>query len=140
MHAIESSHAGDRTRAVRRDHAGVRDDDDVAVEPIPVLREQIREVGRPGLLFTLDQQLQVHGWARAPGGSQMGPHAQQMEQQLALVVGRAPRAKDVAVDGRIEWVRVPQFDRVDGLHVVVPVDHDGRRAAIITSPLGEHCR
>ena len=100
----ESSHTGDRARAVRPDHAGVRDDDDVAVESIPALREQIREVRRPGLLFTLDEQLQVHGWARAPGGGQMGPQAQQMEQQLPFVVGRAPGTWDVAVDGWVEWV------------------------------------
>ena len=41
-----------------RDHAGVGDDDDVAVEPVAALGEQLLEVRRAGLLLALDEELQ----------------------------------------------------------------------------------
>ena len=61
-----------------------------------------------------------------------------MEQQLALVVGRAAGAQHVAVDGGLERVGVPQLERVDGLDVVVGVHEDGRGIGVAARPLGEH--
>ena len=44
----QPAHAGDRARDVGGDHAGVGDDDDVAVEPVPVLRAADRaKFGEP---------------------------------------------------------------------------------------------
>src|SRR4249920_2681955 len=61
-----------------------------------------------------------------------------MEQQLALVVGRPSGAQYIAVNGRVERIGPPQLDRVDRLHVVMSVDDDSGRVAIMAAPLREY--
>ncbi len=132
----QAAHAGDRARHVGRDHAGVGDHDDVAVEALTVLDQQVGEVRRARLLLALDQELQIDGRRGAAGRVQVGPQPEQVEQQLTLVVGRAPRPQHVAVDRRLERRVLPQLDRVDRLHVVVAVHQDGRRVGVAAGPLG----
>ncbi len=67
-------------------------------------------------------------------------HAEQVEQQLALVVGRAAGAQHVAVQGGVERIGVPQLERVDGLDVVVAVDEDGRGVGVVAAPFGVDSR
>ena len=129
----QPAHAGDHARDVRRDHAGVGDDDDVGVETIAVRGEQFLEVRRAGLLLALDQELERDRRAGAAGRREVRAQAEQVEQQLALVVGRAARTQHVTVDRRVERVGVPQLQRVDRLHVVVAVDEDDRRVRVVAA-------
>ena len=56
-------------------------------------------------------------------------HGLDLVQHLALVVdGAAGEALAVAAASGLEGRRLPQVDRVDGLDVMVAVDHDGGRA------------
>ena len=52
----------------------------------------------------------------------------EVHEHLALVVGRAARVDLAVADGRLERRRLPEVQRVDRLHVVMPVEQDGRRA------------
>ena len=50
-------------------------------------------------------------------------HRGDVGHQRALVVGRAAAVDALADDGRLEWRRLPEGERVRRLHVVVAVDH-----------------
>jgi hypothetical protein len=135
-----AAHAGHRARHVRRHHAGVGDDDDVATEPIATVGEQRLEVRRTGLLLALDEELQRDRRRVLTGGREMRTEAEQVEQQLALVVGCPAGTQHVTIDRRVERVGVPQLQRVDRLHVVMGVDEHGRRVRVGARPFGEHGR
>ena len=115
-------------------HAGVADDDDVAVQPVAPLAQQRGEVRRPGLLLALDEQLHGDGRGVAAGGGEVGAHAEQVEGDVALVVDGAAgvqlRAVGALDDGGLERRVHPQLRRVDRLHVVVPVDERDRGAGV----------
>ena len=96
----------------------------------------VLEVRRARLLLALDEELERDA-GRPAGRGEVRAQAEQVEQQLPLVVGGAASPQHVAVDGRVEGIGVPELHRVDGLHVVVAVDeHDGR-VRIVARPLGE---
>ena len=137
VQADHAAHAGDRARDVGGDHAGVGDDDDVAVEPVAVLGEQRPRSSASRTPPRPRHELQVTAGAVAPGGGEVRAQAEQVEQQLALVVGRAAGPQHVAVDRRVERVGVPQLERVDRLHVVVRRT-PGRSGAsgVVARPLG----
>ena len=93
---------------VSRDHMPVsRHDDDVAGEPVAPLREQGGEVRRAGLLLALDDQLEVDGGAGAAGRREVGADAERVEEDLALVVGRAARVQPLAVDASARTAGAP---------------------------------
>ena len=63
-----------------------------------------------------------------PGLRQVRLERLDVHEQLALVVGRPAREQLVVANRRLERRRDPQVERVDGLHVVVPVEEHRRRA------------
>ena len=52
----------------------------------------------------------------------------EVHEHLALVVGGAARVDLAIAHGRLEGRRLPEIDGIHGLHVVVPVEQNGRRA------------
>jgi hypothetical protein len=133
-----AAHAGAHRRHVGCPHRGVRDNDHVAAELFPPGLEQRGEVHRPGLLLALDQQLERDRWRVLPAGRQAGPHAEGMEEDLALVVGGAAGQQLPVPLHRLERRRVPFIQRLDRLHVVVAVDEHGRGRWIGGRPVREH--
>ena len=57
-----------------------------------------------------------------------------MGEHLALVVGGSPRPDPTVADFGLEWARIPEFDGVDRLHIVVAVDHHcGPRVGVLVA-------
>ena len=54
-----------RRRSVGSPHGGVGDDDDITVQPISALGKKARQVRRPRLLLTFDEQLHGDGGCRS---------------------------------------------------------------------------
>jgi hypothetical protein len=71
---------------------------------------------------------------------QVRAQAEQVEQQLSLVVGRAAGEQVLATHRGLERRGHPQLQRVDRLDVVMPVDEHGRRVRLGGRPLGEDRR
>ena len=74
------------------------------------------------LLLALDEKVEVDT------GPAAGLDRFQETEDLALVVGGATGEQAAAAHGRLERRRLPLVERVRRLHVVVPVDEQGRRA------------
>jgi hypothetical protein len=89
------------------------------------------------LLFALDEELNVQGQAAFLGREGLGGLQHQVDRPL--VVGDAAAADHVAVDAQLERGSQPFRRIAGGLHVVVPVHQDGRRAGL-PEPLGAHDR
>ena len=136
----QPAHRDDGAGEVGRGHAGVADDDDVAVQPGPPLLQQCGEVRRPGLLLALDEQFHGHGRGVPTGRGEVGAHAEQVHGDVALVVDRAAGVQLRAVrsvdDRRLERRVHPQLQRVHRLHVVVPVHERDRGPGVARRPLG----
>jgi hypothetical protein len=122
---------GDR-RGLLVHHRGVGDDDHVALQEVLVRRDERLEVPRADLFLALEEELDVDG-ARARG-LQVRLEGVDVDDELPLVVARAPRVETAVADRRLEGRGRPQLERVRGLHVVVPVDED-RRLPRSTEPL-----
>src|SRR5713101_2593479 len=60
-----------------------------------------------------------------------------MDEDLSLVVDRAPSVKLTFANVRLERRRLPGVDGIDGLYVMMPVDEQGRLARRVP-PLREH--
>ena len=138
-------HAGAHRRDVRRPHRGVGDHDHVAPEPVACGPQQRGEVRRPGLLLALDQQLERDRRRAAAAGGRAGLRGQRVEQDLALVVGRAapeqlpvaaPRA-GTAVTATPPAVR-PAARR--GGRRRAPRERPGPRPASARTPRAARCR
>ena len=127
---------------VRRDHAGVGDDDDVAVEPVAVLaRAASSKFGEPDSSSPSIRNFSVTAGLRARrSAARCARSAEQVEQQLALVVGGTAGAQHVAVDGRVE--RVGAATARSGRRAARRGGRrrDGRRVRVLARPLGEHRR
>lgn len=133
----EAAHAGADRGGRLVPHAGVGDDHGVGGEPVGPLLDQGAEVRRAGLLLTLDQELEVDGGGGAAGDGEVGPDAECVEEHLPLVVCGAPPVHAAVADHRLERVGVPAVLAGGGLHVVVPVDEDGRGVRVVGRPVGE---
>ena len=82
------------------------------------------QIGAADLLLALDQHDQVD---RQIAGLLQGLlHAENMRENLALVIAGAARGDDAVLDAGIEWGPMPEIERIDRLHVVVAIDQDGR--------------
>ncbi len=132
----EAAHTGAHGGGVLGPHAGVGHDHRVGGEPVRVLFDERTEVRGAGFLLALDQQLQVDGRGGAAGGGQVGAHAEGVEEDLALVVGRTARVEAVVADDGLEGVAVPAVLTGGGLHVVMAVDQHGGRSRVGGGPLG----
>ena len=112
----ESGHAG-------REHPGVRDGDDIAAQLLAVRGEKLLEMRAADFLLALDEDDEIHG--QPAGFAQRLADAHDVGKDLSFVVRRAAGKDDAVFDPRLEGRRVPQLQRIDRLHVVVPVDHHG---------------
>ena len=52
-------------------------------------------------------------------------------EDLTLVVRRAAREDVTVLQNRIEGRRIPQFERIGRLHIVVAIKHDGPAAGLM---------
>ena len=120
------------------EHGRIGDDHRFGPESFPVRLDEGDEVRRAHLLFALRENDDVDGQAAARG--QMRLERLDVQEQLPLVVGGAPCVDAAVADGGLEGGTVPQIERLRGLHVVVPVDEDGRRIGARSPPFAEHDR
>jgi hypothetical protein len=96
--AGQPAHAGRRGREVAGEHAGVGDHRDVRGDPVPPVAQQVGEVRRAGLLLALDEEAQRDRRGVPAGRGQVRAQAEQVEQQLALVVGGTAGVELLATD------------------------------------------
>ena len=82
------------------------------------------QVGAADLFLAFEHDLDVHGELRRL--RQMRLDRLEVHEDLALVVGSAARVQLSTAHRCLERGRFPQFDRVHRLHVVVPIEEDGR--------------
>ena len=137
---VERDHAAARHGdggKVDAPHGAVRRDGEVAGEPILQARHRRRKTRAADLLLAFDQHLDVDRQRSAKLQERL--RRQDGDEERALVVGGAARIEALSVDRRREWRGEPFVERVGRLHVVVPVDHDGRRPGRVT-PFGGHQR
>ena len=84
------------------------------------------EVCAANFLLALDDEDQVDGQFSV--GFEGFLHADDVGEDLSLVVRGTPRVDDVPLDPRLEGRRFAKIQGVGGLHVVVAVDHHRRSA------------
>ena len=108
------------------EHRRVRNDHDVAREPFAFACEKRLEARRTDLLFPFDDDLDVE--------RQLAAHAQvrferrEVHQDLAFVIDAAASVHASVAHGRFEGRRLPELERILGLHVVVSVNQNRGRA------------
>ena len=127
-----SPHPGAQARRLAVEDARVRNHDDVTAQLLTVSAQQIGEMRRAGLLLPLDQQRDRHRRGDAPLRREMRRQPVQVHEHLALVVRRTAPQQLVSAHRRLERRALPQFERVDGLHVVMAVNDD--HGSIVTFP------
>ena len=113
-------------RDFAREHGGVGNDDHVRGEERLVLPHELVEVQAADFLFTLEKHFDVE--RQTAGLLHVRFDSLEVHEDLPFVVGRAARVDLVLAHGRFERRRFPEVDRIDGLHVVVAVEEDRRRA------------
>ncbi len=98
---------------------------------------ELIEVDAADFLFSLENDLDVH--RQAPVLFQVRLDGLQVHEHLTFVVGRPAREYFAVANRRFEWRRFPELERIDGLHVVVAIKQNGRRAGG-TEPVAVHNR
>ena len=121
--------------AIPIEETGVANDHSVAAAAIWIRRHPRLEVHGARLLFALKDILHVHWQAAACGDERL--ECAEVDHDLALVVGRAATEHPPVANDRFEWAGFPEVDGIARLHVVVAVDHHGRKRAI-DDLLGNH--
>ena len=81
----------------------------------------VLEMRAADFLLALDEHDQIH--RQFALFAQRLLDAEDVREDLPLVVRRAARKDDAVLDPRLERRRLPQLQRIDRLHVVVAVDH-----------------
>ena len=112
-------------RHAAREHPRIGNDDDVGFQVVLVGADEVVEMLAADFLFALDHELHVHGQAAVLFHVRFD--RLEVHEHLALVVGRAARVDLAVADRRLEGRRLPQVERIDRLHVVVPVKQNRRR-------------
>ncbi len=90
-----------------------------------MILDEVVEVRGSDFLFALEDDLHVD--RQLAGLLQVRLDGLEVHEDLALVIGRAACVDLSVADSRLEWRRFPELERIDGLHVVVAVEEDGRR-------------
>jgi hypothetical protein len=122
-----AAHAQAHRRVVLPPQHRVGEDDEVGVEPLPVLADQLEQVRRAGLLLALHEHLQVHRRRRAAGRRQMRADAPQVRHDLPLGVGGTAAVQVPVALGGLERRRLLPLLVLRRADVVVAVDEHGRR-------------
>jgi len=112
----------------------IRDHGHVCGQKVCVLANKRFQVGTAALFLALKDALDVDG--RRARRLLERFYCFYVNVQLSFIVRRATGKDVVAHDGRLEWRGVPFFQRVGGLHVIVPVDEDRGSVVSGRQPLG----
>ena len=113
--------AGDR-RHLPRQQAGIRNQNDVGSQQLPVQAAPSGDAARTDLLFAFDHKFHI---ARERAGLQHGFQRLDMHIKLSLVVVGAARPDPAVADDRFERIGLPPVGRIDRHHVVMAVDQHG---------------
>ena len=136
---LERGHAAQTVaerRHAPRDHAGVGNDCHIAFERLAISLQKPGQVAAANLFFALNDEVQVDGQIAAFFERLLD--AENMREDLALVVRRTPRVDITVFQNRSEGRRIPQLERVGRLHIVMPVKHDGLAAGLMFVSCPDH--
>src|ERR1043166_3219748 len=122
-------------RQSRREHGRIGDDDGLAGELLRVLLDELLEVGAAHFFLAFGEDDDVDG--KLARGLEVRLDRLQMEEQLAFVVDGAAGEDLVVADRGLEGRRLPELERLGGLHVVVPIDEE-RGLAWSAAPFAEN--
>ncbi len=121
---------GETAQAVRdrglplAEHGRVRYERHVGGEQVAVLLQERAQVHGSAFLFALDEKIQVDRQLAAGPEVRFGRLG--VDEELPLVVARAPPVEGAVTHGRLEGRRVPQVEGIRRLYVVMPVyEHRG---------------
>ena len=103
-----------------------------------MLAQEFLKVGAADLLFPFDQENHVHGQGTL--FTERLRHAEDVREDLALVVGSTARVDASLRDTGLERRGGPAVERVGGLDVIVAVDQDGALGRIRRCPRQHHRR
>ena len=116
-------------RHALRDHAGIGDDRDIALQRVAIIRQKFRQITAADFLFAFDNEVEIHGQVAVLLHRFL--NAEDVRQNLTLVIRRAA-GKHVAVfQDRLERRRFPELERIGRLNIVMPVDHHGAPARLL---------
>ena len=118
----DAAHGDVQCRPLLVHHGAV--EDDRAVGAALVLVHVAQDARATDFLLALQQNAYVQ---RQVAGAGEGAGDVQQRQEVALVVARAARVEPAVAHDGIEGVGRPEAARLGRLHVVVPVDQNGRR-------------
>ena len=120
LHRRNATQGVGEGRLVTRGHRRVRDRNKIAGELLSVLFEKITEIGAADLFLPLDQEDDIDRQGSFfPQGFR---HAENVGQNLSLVVGSSTRVDPPPLDTRLKGWRRPAGKWLGRLHVVVTVD------------------
>ncbi len=105
---LERGHAAQTVaerRHAARDHAGVGDDRHIAFERVAIILQKPWQVVAANLFLALDDEVQVNGQIAAFFERLLD--AENVREDLAFVVRRAPRVDIAVFQDRIERRRIP---------------------------------
>ena len=91
--------------------------------------DELVEVQAADFLFAFEKHLDVQ--RQSSGLLHVRFDRLEVHEDLAFVVGGAPRVELAFANGRLERRRFPELERVDRLNVVVAVEEDGGRAGSV---------
>ena len=94
--------------------------------------EKRREIRAADFLLALDQHDEIHRQIALLLHRLLD--AEDVREDLPLVIARAARGDDAVLDAGIERRTMPQIERVDRLHIIVAVKQDGRASLLIRGP------
>ena len=107
------------------EHRRVRNDDDIGSQLALLVVQKRLKMLAADLLLALENQFDID---REPTAVlHAGFDRLEVHEDLTLVVRGATRINLAFPNGRLERRRFPFVQRVDRLHVVVPIKEDGRR-------------
>ncbi len=110
-------------------HAVVGDANHVAREFVAVLDEERAEARAADFLLALDEEDDVHG--RRAGAGERLADAEDVREDLAFVVRRAPGVDAAVAERGFEGRRDPLIKRIGRLDIVMAVDEDGAFRRIV---------
>ena len=126
LHRRDATQALGQSRISLGDHPGIRDGDDVAAQLAAAGANEVIKVRASDFFFAFDQENEIH--RQGPFLAQQVGGAENVGENLSLVV-RRPAGEDALVAyGRLEGRRGPEIQRLLGLDVIVSVNEHSRPA------------
>ena len=129
---LERGHAAEAVAQGRhptRDHSGIGNERDIAVQRVAIVAQESRQTSAADFLFAFDDEMQVHGQVALLFHRLL--EAEDVREDLAFVVCRTAREDEAVFQDWIERRRIPEFERIGRLHIVVTVNHHGLAAGLM---------